>query len=113
MYPEATSVAQKPRHVACHLIQPLKEWLKQGTKQKIFQDVPEEEPITRCSTLVVQPKAKFTEINKGKVEPKMIRESIDMRIPNKSMKRSRYVQSPSVEDFEYNLSDCKGILREE
>ena len=37
----------------------------------------------------------------------MIRASIDMRIPNQSMKRSRCVQSPRVEDFIYRLHDCK------
>ena len=33
--------------------------------------------------------------------------SIDMRIPNQSMKRSRCVQPPRVEDFTYHLHDCK------
>ena len=37
----------------------------------------------------------------------MIRASIAMRIPNQSMKRSRCVQSPRVEDFIYRLHDCK------
>lgn len=92
MDPEATPVAQKPRHVAFHLLQPLKEWLKQGTEQKIFEKVPEGEPITWCSPLVVQPKPKFTEIDKEKLEPQMIRTSIDMRIPNKSMKRTMIVE---------------------
>ena len=37
----------------------------------------------------------------------MIRESIAMRIPNDSMKRSRCVQPPNVEDFICRLHDCK------
>ena len=41
------------------------------------------------------------------LESHMIRASIDMRIPNQSMKRSRCVQSPRVEDFIYRLYDCK------
>ena len=39
--------------------------------------------------------------------PQMIRASIDMRIPNESMKQSRCVQAPRVEDFVYQLHDCK------
>ena len=105
--PEAIPVAQKPRHVAYHLQQPLKEWLNQGVEEKIFEKVPDGEPITWCSPLVVQPKPKYTEIDKEKLEPQMIRASIDMRIPNRSMKRSRCVQAPRVEDFEYHLHDCR------
>ena len=105
--PEAIPVAQKPRHVAYHLQQPLKEWLNQGVEQKIFEKVPDGEPITWCSPLVVQPKPKYTEIDKEKLKPQMIRASIDMRIPNRSMKRSRCVQAPRVEDFEYHLHDCR------
>ena len=37
----------------------------------------------------------------------MIRASIDLRIPNQSMKRSKCVQSPSAQDFIYHLHDCK------
>ena len=37
----------------------------------------------------------------------MIRASIDMRIPNEAMKRSRCVQSPRAKDFIYSLLDCK------
>ena len=46
-------------------------------------------------------------MEKEKLEPQMIRASIDMRIPNKLMKRSRCVQSPKVEDFICHLHDCK------
>ena len=41
----------------------------------------------------------------------MIRASIDMRIPIESMKRSRCVQSPRVEDFNYCLHDCKILTK--
>ena len=37
----------------------------------------------------------------------MIRASINFSIPNQSMKRSRCVQSPRVEDFIYGLQVCK------
>ena len=107
MDPEAVPTAQKPRHVAYHLQQPLKKWLEQGVQEEIFEKVPDGEPITWCSPLVIQPKPKYTNVDKEKLEPQMIRASIDMRIPNKSMKRSRCVQSPKVEDFIYHLHDCK------
>ena len=37
----------------------------------------------------------------------MIRRRIDMRIPNASMKRSRCVQAPKIDNFIYHLHDCK------
>ena len=107
MDPEAVPTAQKPRHVAYHLQQLLKKWLEQGVQEEIFEKVPDGEPITWCSPLVVQSKPKYTNVNKEKLEPQMIRASIDMRIPNKFMKHSRCVQSPKVEDFIYHLHDCK------
>ena len=107
MDPEAIPVAQKPRPVPYHLQKPLKNWLEQGVKEEIFEKVPDGEPITWCSPLVVQPKPKYTDVKKEELEAEMIRASIDMRIPNESMKRSRCVQSPKVEDFVYRLHDCK------
>jgi len=82
-------------------------WLDQGVKEDIFKKVPDREAITWCSPLVVQPKPKFTEMKSEELEPHMIRASMDMRFPNQSMKRSRCVQSPRVEDFIYCLHDCK------
>ena len=41
------------------------------------------------------------------LESHMIGASIDMRIPNQSMRRSRCVQSPRAEDFIYHLHDYK------
>ena len=107
METDAKPVAQKPRPVPYHLQKPLKDWLDQGVKEEIFEKVPDGEAITWCSPLVVQPKPKFTEMKSEELESHMIRASIDMRIPNQSMKRSRCVQSPRVEDFIYRLHDCK------
>ena len=107
METNAKPVAQKPRPVPYHLQKPLKAWLDQGVKGEIFEKVPDGEAITWCSPLVVQPKPKFTEMKSEVLESHMIRASIDMRIPNQSMKRSRCVQSPRVEDFIYRLHDCK------
>ena len=107
MEPDAEPIAQKPRPVPYHLQKPLKDWLDQGVKEEIFEKVPDGEAITWCSPLVVQPKPKFTDVKSGELEYHMIRASIDMRIPNQSMKRSRCVQSPRVEDFMYRLHDCK------
>jgi len=46
MDPEAILVAQKPRPVPYHLQKPLKEWLEQAVKEKIFEKVPDGETIT-------------------------------------------------------------------
>ena len=99
MEPDAEPVAQKPRPVPYHLQKPLKDWLDQGVNEEIFEKVPDGEAITWCSPLVVQPKPKFTDMKSEELESHMIRASIDMRIPNQSMKRSCCVQSPRVEDF--------------
>ena len=107
MDPQAKPVAQKPRNVPYHLQQPLKQWIDEGVEKEIFEKVPPGEAITWCSPLVVQPKPKFAETNKNELESHMIRASIDMRIPNESMKRSRCVQAPKIEDFIYHLHDCK------
>lgn len=105
MDPDAVPVAQKPRNVPYYLQQPLKEWLEEGVREGIFEKVPPNEAITWCSPLVVQPKPKFS--NNEELDSHMIRASIDMRIPNKAMMRSRCVQAPIVEDFTYTLRDCK------
>jgi len=112
MEPDATPVAQKPRHVAYHLQKPLKSWLEQGIKHDLFEKVPEVEAITWCSLLVMQPKPKFADIQNENLQSEMIHASIDMRIPNTQMKRSRYVQAPIVEDFTYSLHNCKLDLRQ-
>ena len=106
MRPEAVPVAQKPRPVAYYLQEPLKKWLEQCLEEEIFEEVPEGEPVTLCSPLVVQPKPKFSELDKGGLEPHRIRASVDLRIPNQFMERDRITQSTVVEDFMYKFHNC-------
>ena len=100
----ATPVAQKARPVAYYLQKPLKDWLDQCVEEGIYERVPEEEPISWCSPLVVQPKPRFK--NEKNFTAQMIRASIDLRIPNKHMERNRIVQNPIVEDFTHKFHDC-------
>lgn len=106
MRPEAAPVAQKPRPVAYYLQDPLKKWLEQCVEEEIFEEVPEGEPVTWCSPLVVQPKPKFSSVDKEDLEPHMIRASVDLRIPNQFMERHRITQGTVVEDFMYKFHDC-------
>ena len=100
MKPGAVPVAQKPRPVAYYLQKPLKRWLEQCIKKDIFEEVPEGEPVTWCSPLVVQ---RFNETDKDELQPHMIRASIDLRIPNHFMERNGIAPTPTVEDFIYKL----------
>ena len=100
MRPEAVPVAQKPRPVAYYLQEPLKKWLEQCLEEEIFEEVPEGEPVTWCSPLVVQPKPKFSELDKEDLEPHMIRASVDLRILNQFMERNRITQSTVGKDEE-------------
>ena len=50
----------------------------QGVKEEIFEKVPDGELITWYSSLVMQPKSKYTEVKKE--ETQMIRASMDMGI---------------------------------
>ena len=102
---DADFITQKPRHVPYYLVVPLKKWLEQGIRQGIFEVVPRGEAITWCSPLVVQPKPKFAK--QANLEPHQIRASIDMRLVNAHMKRSRIVQAPLLEDFALQFNDCK------
>lgn len=70
---------------------------------KTFQ---KKEPIIWCFPLVVQPKPKFAEIPPNRLQPHMIRASVDLRIPNKYIERSRISQAPIVENFIYKFHDC-------
>ena len=106
MRPEAVPVAQRPRPVAYYLQEPLKQWLGQCVEEEIFEEVPEGEAVTWCSPLVVQPKPKFNTVDKEKLEPHMIRASVDLRVPNQFMERNRITQGPIVEDFMYKFHDC-------
>ena len=54
---------------------------------------------TSCSA-----KPKF--VGKEKLEPHEIRASIDLRLANKAMTRSRIVQAPLIEDFTHKFHDC-------
>ena len=104
--PEAVPVAQKPRPVAYYLQKPLKRWLDQCIEEEIFEEVPEGEPVTWCSPLVVQPKPRFRGTNKDDLEAHMIRASVDLRVPNQFMERHRIIQGPIVEDFMHKFHDC-------
>ena len=54
MKANAIPVAQKPRSVPYYLQEPLKKWLDQGLAEDIFEKVPDDEPVTWCSPVVVQ-----------------------------------------------------------
>ena len=97
MNENATPIAQKPRRVPYHLLDPLEERINEFVESDIIEKVPEHEAIEWCSPLVVQPKAK---------NPKDIRVSLDLRILNQSMSRTRQVQTPITEDFVNEFKDC-------
>ena len=94
---DAEPVAQKPRRTAYHLMEPLKKRLQEFVEKDIMEKVPDQEPITWCSPIVVQPKPK---------NPNDIRISLDLRILNKSMLRTRHVQAPIIEDFITAFKGC-------
>ncbi|CAB3983822.1 Hypothetical predicted protein [Paramuricea clavata] len=89
MQPEAIPITQKPRPVPYHLQKSLKEWLQQGVKEDIFEQVPDDEPVTWCSPLVIQPKPRFAKTPTEELGTHMIRASVDLRVPNKYMEQSR------------------------
>ena len=91
-------LAIKPRRVPYHLIEPLQNRIEEFFKSNIMEKVPDHEAITWCSPIVVQPKPK---------NPKDIRVSLDLRLLNKSMLRTRNVQAPIKEDFVTEFRDCK------
>ena len=65
----------------------------------IFEKVPEDEPVTWSSPILEQPKPKLAGTSSDKLELHMIRASVDLRVPNKHMERSRISQAPIIEDF--------------
>lgn len=95
---DAKPIAQKPRRVPYHLMEPLRHRMDEFVKKDIMEKVPEHDSITWCSPLVVQPKPK---------NPSDIRVSLDLRVLNKSMQRTRQVQAPITEDFINTFKDCK------
>ena len=106
MKAESAPVAQKPRLVPYYLQKPLKQWLDQGVEENLFEHVPQGEPVTWCSPLVVQPKPRFSNTPRDQLQSHMIRASVDLRVPNKFMERNRIMQGPLVEDFTYKFHDC-------
>ena len=56
--PNTTPIAQKPRRVLYHLVEPLKKRLKEFVNDDIVEPGPQHEAITWCTPLVVQPKPK-------------------------------------------------------
>ena len=92
-----TPITQKPRRVAYHLLDPLKNRINEFVENDIMEEVPVQEAITWCSPLVVQPKPK---------NPNDIRVSLDLRVLNRSMERTRHVQAPITEDFITTFKDC-------
>ena len=106
MKASAIPVAQKPRLVPYYLQEPLKKWLDHGLAGDIFEKVPDDEPVTWCSTVVVQLKPKFAEVPPEKLEPNMIRASVYLTVPNQYMENSRIAQVPVLEDFTHKFHDC-------
>lgn len=106
MRSEAVPVAQRPRPVAYYLQEPLKNWLGKCVEEEIFEEVPEGKALAWYSPLVVQPKPKFNAVDKEKLEPHLIRASVDPGVPNQFMERRRITQGPLVEDFMYKFHDC-------
>lgn len=106
MKKEAVPIAQKPRQVPYYLHEPLEKWLDLSLKEDIFETVPEDEPITWCSPLVVQAKAKLAKTPQNWREPHMVRASVDLRISNKYMDQSRISQALIMKDFTYKFHDC-------
>ena len=106
MKTSAIPVAQKPRSVPHYLQEPIKEWLDLGLTGYIFEKVPDDEPITWCSPAVVQLKPEFAEVPPQKLEPNMIRASVDLIVPNQDMERSSIAQAPVLEDFTHKFHDC-------
>ena len=92
--------------MAYYLQKPLKAWLDQCLADDIFEEVPQDEPITWCSPLVVQPKPRYTQVQKDELEPNMIRACVDLRLPNKYMERHMIPQGPVIEDFVYKFHEC-------
>jgi hypothetical protein len=97
MDPDSTPIAQKSRRVPYHLLEPQEHRINEFIESDIIEKVPEQEAIGWCSPLVVQPKSR---------NRKDIRVSLDLRILNQSMARTRHVQSPITEDFVNEFKDC-------
>jgi hypothetical protein len=95
---EPEPVAQKPSPVAYHVMEPIQKRLQEFVEQDIMEKVPDQEPITWCSPMVLQPKP---------MNPNDIRLSLDLRTLNKSMLRTRQVQAHIAEDFITSFKDWR------
>ena len=94
-------LAQKPRRVPYHLIEPLQNRIEEFVKSDIMEKVPDHEAIIWCSP-IVEPKLK---------NPKDIRVSLDLRLLNKSMLPTRNVQAPITKYFVTEFRDCKAFSK--
>ena len=83
---------------------PLKKRLQEFVEQGIMEKVPDQEPITWCFPIVVQPKPK---------NPNDIHLSLDLRTLNKSMLRTRQVQAPITEDFITEIFNSQDLFDNE
>lgn len=99
IFMQCSASSQRPRPVAYYMQEPLTKWLEQCIKVEIFEEVPDGEPVTWCSSLAVQPKPKVCGTAKEDLEPHMIRTSVDSRVPNQYIARNRITQGTLVEDF--------------
>ena len=55
---------------------------------------------------MVQPKPRFAGLRSEHLHPHMIRASVDFRVPNQFMERSRISQAATVKDFIHKFHDC-------
>ena len=107
MQQEATAVAQQPRQVPYFPQKQLKKWIEECEEQDIIEKFQMVKQSQSCSPLVVQPKPMYKDTLREDLESHMIRASVDLRVPNKYMKRNRISPAPVVEDFTYKFHDCK------
>ena len=98
MKPGAVPVAQKPRQVPYYLQEPLKKWLDLGIQEDILMNQLPGAPIWWCN--------RNQGLRSGHLEQHTIRVSVDLRVPNQYMERSRISQAPIVEDFIHKFHDC-------
>eukprot|EP00795_Rhopilema_esculentum_P010029 gene10029-18659_t len=77
----------------------------QGVQEDLFEKVPENESITWFSPVFVQLKPSFINTEKEHLQPQMICASVDLRVPNSYIERSRITQPPIVEDFVHKFHD--------
>lgn len=97
---ETIKPKQQPyRRIAHHLIQPVEKELQKLLKNDIIEKV--SEPSEWVSAIVVVPKPK---------KPGEVRITIDSRLANKAIKRTRYVV-PTTEQIAYDMNGAKVFSR--